>query len=127
MRRCMPTPCFACCRESRDGKFATMKKNAPSKTDSPSRLIDARIKELGDWHGAMLARIDGRIKKAAPNVDDARKRRGTPVRTKDATIWTGGACKAVQMVPSCDHSGMPRHFHSSTTSGSACLMRPHDG
>src|SRR5271163_2097402 len=29
----------------------------------------------------------------------------------------------VQMIPACDHTGTPRHFHSSTTSGSACLMR----
>src|SRR5262245_21329348 len=30
----------------------------------------------------------------------------------------------VQMIPACDHTGTPRHFHSSTTSGSACLMSP---
>src|SRR2546427_7064978 len=29
----------------------------------------------------------------------------------------------VQMIPACDHTGTPLHFHSSTTSGSACLMR----
>src|SRR5690348_5834482 len=29
----------------------------------------------------------------------------------------------VQMMPACSHTGTPRHFHSSTTSGSACLMR----
>jgi hypothetical protein len=37
-------------------------------TDSPSRLIDARIKELGDWRGQMLARIRRLIKRADPEV-----------------------------------------------------------
>jgi len=43
--------------------------------DSPSQLIDARIKELGDWRGEMLARIRKLIKQADPDVVD-RSRRG---------------------------------------------------
>ena len=49
-----------------------MKKASGSKesqgAESPSRLIDGRIKELGDWRGAMLARIRALIKEAAPEV-----------------------------------------------------------
>jgi hypothetical protein len=43
-----------------------MKKNDPRKPDSPSRRIDSRTKELGDWREEMLARIRTLIKQADP-------------------------------------------------------------
>ena len=46
---------------------------------SPSELIDARIKELGDWRGEMLGRLRGLIKEADPDVVEEWKWRGVPV------------------------------------------------
>ena len=45
-----------------------MKKSAATPGESPSRLIDARIKELGDWRGKVLAHVRALIKKADPGV-----------------------------------------------------------
>ena len=66
--------------------------------DSPSQLIDARIKELGDWRGEMLARIRKLIKQADPDVVEEWKWRGVPVWYHDGMICTGEAYKnAVKM------------------------------
>jgi hypothetical protein len=45
-----------------------MKKSATQKSESPARLIDARIKELGDWRGRMLSRLRALVKEADPDV-----------------------------------------------------------
>jgi hypothetical protein len=63
--------------------------------DSPSRQIDARIKELGDWRGETLARIRSIIKQAAPDVVEEWKWRGVPVWEHDGIICTGETYKAV--------------------------------
>ena len=63
--------------------------------DSPSRQIDARIKELGDWRGEMLARVRSIIKQADPEVIEEWKWRGVPVWERDGIIWTGETYKAV--------------------------------
>jgi hypothetical protein len=65
------------------------------KDDSPSRLIDARIKELGDWRGETLARVRRLIKQADPNVIETWKWRGVPVWEHDGIICTGETYKAV--------------------------------
>ena len=62
---------------------------------SPSEHIDARIAELGDWRGEMLARIRGIIKKADPAVVEEWKWRGVPVWEHDGIICTGETYKAV--------------------------------
>jgi hypothetical protein len=62
---------------------------------SPSRLIDGRIKELGDWRGEMLARIRRLIKEADPEVVETWKWRGVPVWEHDGIICTGETYKAV--------------------------------
>src|SRR5437763_5535593 len=62
---------------------------------SPSQHIDARIKELGDWRGEMLARIQSIIKKADPDVVEEWKWRGVPVWEHDGIICTGETYKAV--------------------------------
>src|SRR5262245_19278340 len=59
------------------------------KNDPPSRLIDARIKELGDWRGATLAKIRALIKQAVPGVTEEWKWRGVPVWYQDGMICTG--------------------------------------
>ena len=65
------------------------------KTESPSRLIDARIKELGDWRGQTLSRIRVLIKEADPGVVEEWKWRGVPVWAHDGLICTGETYKDV--------------------------------
>jgi hypothetical protein len=62
---------------------------------SPSRLIDGRIKALGDWRGAMLARVRDIIKAADPDVVEEWKWRGVPVWEHDGIICTGETYKDV--------------------------------
>jgi hypothetical protein len=78
-------------------KAATMTKSGAkqAKEDSPSRMIDARIKELGDWRGEMLARVRALIKQADPDVVEEWKWRGVPVWEHDGIICTGETYKAV--------------------------------
>lgn len=63
--------------------------------DSPSRLIDARIEELGDWRGETLARIRTLIKQADPEVVEEWKWRGVPVWSHAGMICTGETYKDV--------------------------------
>jgi hypothetical protein len=62
---------------------------------SPSRLIDGRIKELGDWRGDTLGRVRNLIKEACPDVVEEWKWRGVPVWERDGIICTGETYKAV--------------------------------
>ncbi len=72
-----------------------MKKKAPEKAKSPAKLIDARIKELGDWRGEMLSRIRAVVKQADPEVVEEWKWRGVPVWEHDGIISTGETYKSV--------------------------------
>src|SRR5437868_3335615 len=82
-------------------KVTTTMKN--TKTDSkeakgggsPSRLIDARIKELSDWRGETLARVQRFIKQADPEVVEEWKWRGVPVWSHAGIICTGETYKNV--------------------------------
>jgi hypothetical protein len=60
---------------------------------SPSRLIDARIKELSDWRGETLARVRSLIKEACPDVVEEWKWRGVPVWEHAGIICTGETYK----------------------------------
>lgn len=71
-----------------------MKKSAPKTTGSASALIDARIAELGDWRGEMLARIRTLIKEADPEVAEEWKW-GNPVWSHHGLICTGESYKKV--------------------------------
>jgi hypothetical protein len=62
---------------------------------SPSRLIDERIEELGDWRGETLSRLRALIKQADPEVVEEWKWRGVPVWSHDGIICTGETYKAV--------------------------------
>lgn len=66
-----------------------------AKSESPSALIEARIKELGDWRGETLARIRALIKEADPEVVETWKWRGVPVWEHDGIICTGESYKKV--------------------------------
>ena len=72
-----------------------MAKTSTTASDSPSRLIDARIKELGDWRGKMLAHVRALIKAADPAVVEEWKWRGVPVWSHDGIICTGETYKSV--------------------------------
>ncbi|MDX1891134.1 DUF1801 domain-containing protein [Mycolicibacterium sp. 050158] len=61
--------------------------------DSPSQKIDARIAELGDWRGDVLARIRAAIKKADPDVVEEWKWRGVPTWYHDGMLCTGETYK----------------------------------
>ena len=63
--------------------------------DSPSHLIDARIKELGDWRGETLSRLRTLIQQAAPEVVEEWKWRGVPVWYHAGMICTGETYKNV--------------------------------
>jgi hypothetical protein len=71
----------------------TMKKSPTTTGDSPSRLIDARIKELNDWRGKTLSRLRALIKQADPGVVEEWKWRGVPVWYHDGMICTGETYK----------------------------------
>jgi hypothetical protein len=78
-----------------EGAANDMKKSATTKGESPSRLIDARIKELDDWRGKTLSHVRALIKQADPEVVEEWKWRGVPVWSHDGLICTGETYKSV--------------------------------
>lgn len=72
-----------------------MERSASPPTSSPSRLIDARIKELGDWRGETLSRLRALIKEADPEVTEEWKWRGVPVWYDHGMLFTGETYKEV--------------------------------
>src|ERR1700756_1203296 len=72
-----------------------MKKSASQKSKSPSQLIDARIKELGDWRGKMLSRLRTLVKEADPEGGGGGKGGGGPGGAPDGLICTGETYKNV--------------------------------
>jgi len=72
-----------------------MEKSAMTDGEAPSRLIDARIKELDDWRGKTLAHVRALIKQADPEVVEEWKWRGVPVWSHHGLICTGETYKAV--------------------------------
>jgi hypothetical protein len=82
-------------KRSSGGKQALiMKKSGSQRVESASRLIDARIQELGDWRGEMLSRLRALIKQADPEVVEEWKWT-TPVWSHDGLICTGETYKSV--------------------------------
>ncbi len=63
--------------------------------NSPSQLIDGRIKELGDWRGETLARVRALIHEAIPDVVEEWKWRGVPTWYQGGMICTGETYKKV--------------------------------
>ena len=72
-----------------------MKNSATTVDESPSRLIDARIKELDDWRGKTLSHVRALIKQADPEVVEEWKWRGVPVWSHDGLICTGETYKSI--------------------------------
>jgi hypothetical protein len=107
-----------------------MKKSATTNDESPSRLIDARIKVLGDWRGKTLSRIRALIKQADPDVVEEWKWRGVPVWYHDGMICTGESYKSVVKVTFAkgaslkDPAGL---FNSSLEGNTRRAIDFHDG
>ncbi len=72
-----------------------MRKSESQTDESPSRLIDGRIKELGDWRGETLSRLRALIKQVDPEVVEEWKWRGVPVWSHGGMICTGETYKGV--------------------------------
>jgi len=77
------------------GAAAGTKTGRPAIAESPSDLIDARIRELDDWRGEMLSRLRALIKEADPGVTEEWKWRGTPVWSHHGIICTGETYRKV--------------------------------
>lgn len=71
-----------------------MKTTETTKTENPAALIDARIKELSDWRGPMLAHVRALIRQADPEVVEEVKWRGVPVWEHAGIICTGETYKS---------------------------------
>ena len=72
-----------------------MTQHGSQESQSPSQLIDARIKELGDWRGEMLSRLRALIREADPEVVEEWKWRGVPVWSHAGLICTGETYKSI--------------------------------
>jgi hypothetical protein len=72
-----------------------MDKSATPEDASPSRLIDARIRELDDWRGGTLSHVRALIRQADPEVVEEWKWRGVPVWSHAGLICTGETYKSV--------------------------------
>jgi hypothetical protein len=94
MRRAASAICRSLETEE-EGMDRGMKKKGSQKGQSPSQLIDARIKELGDWRGKLLIRLRTLVKEADPEVVEEWKWRGVPVWSHDGLICTGETYKNV--------------------------------
>jgi hypothetical protein len=85
-----------------------MKKAKTGSTEkSPSALIDARIKELNDWRGKMLARVRRHIREADPGVTETWKWRGVPVWEHDGIICTGEIYRAAVKLTFAKGAALP--------------------
>jgi hypothetical protein len=84
-----------------------MTKSAAEDSESPSRLIDARIRELGDWRGETLAGVRALIHAADPEVVETWKWRGVPVWEHGGIICTGETYKAVVKLTFAKGASLP--------------------
>jgi hypothetical protein len=72
-----------------------MSKSGSQEGQSPSQMIDERIRELDDWRGKLLSHLRALIKQADPEVVEEWKWRGVPVWYHDGMICTGETYKTV--------------------------------
>ena len=107
-----------------------MKKSGSQTSKSPSQLIDARIKELGDWRGKMLSRLRGLIKEADPDVVEEWKWRGVPVWSHDGLICTGETYQTVVKMTFAKGAALKdssRLFNSSLVGNTRRAIDFHEG
>ena len=114
-------------------KKTSVKKTSAKKTQagaSPARLIDGRIKELGDWRGEMLARIRALIKQADPDVVEEWKWRGVPVWEHAGIICTGETYKSIVKLTFAKGASLKdpaRLFNSSLEGNTRRAIDIHEG
>jgi hypothetical protein len=97
---------------------------------SPSRLIDARIKELGDWRGETLAQVRALIKEADPEVVEEWKWGWTPVWEHDGIICTGETYKKAVKLTFAKGASLPdpaKLFNSSLEGNVRRAIDIHEG
>lgn len=96
-----------------------MEKSVAATDESPSRLIDARIEELGDWRGKTLAHVRALIKEADPDVVEEWKWRGVPVWSHSGIICTGETYKSVVKLTFAKGASLddPRRVFNSSLDG----------
>jgi hypothetical protein len=96
-----------------------MTKSGSENAKSPSRMIDARIEELDDWRGRLLARLRVWIKQADPDVVEEWKWRGVPVWSHDGIICTGETYKNVVKMTFAKGASLddPTHLFNSSLDG----------
>ena len=106
-----------------------MKQSATKRAESPSRLIDARIAELGDWRGEMLSRLRALIKQADPDVVEEWKWM-TPVWSHDGILCTGESYKKAVKMTFAKGASLPdpsRLFNSSLEGNTRRAIDIHEG
>jgi hypothetical protein len=96
-----------------------VKKSGSPKTKSPSQLIDAKIKQLGDWRGELLGRLRALVKDADPDVVEEWKWRGVPVWSHDGLICTGETYKSVVKMTFAKGAALkdPAHLFNASLEG----------
>ena len=96
-----------------------MEKSVSRKSASPSRLIDTRIEELGDWRGPMLGRLRALVKAADPEVVEEWKWRGVPVWSHAGLICTGETYKSVLKMTFAKGAALedPAHLFNASLDG----------
>ena len=98
-----------------------MKDGTTTKGESPSRLIDARIRQLDDWRGKTLSHVRALIKQADPEAVEEWKWRGVPVWSHDGLICTGETYKSVVKLTFAKGASLkdPSGLFNSSLEGSA--------
>jgi hypothetical protein len=95
-----------------------MNKSTKPKSESPSKLIDGRIKELDDWRGATLSLMRKLIKEVDPDIVEEWKWRGVPVWEHDGMICTGETYKSHVKVTFAKGASLSDPSHLFTQPGS---------
>ncbi|MEO6802538.1 MAG: DUF1801 domain-containing protein [Granulicella sp.] len=111
-------------------KAKTTPGSTPAKGESPSQLIDGRIKELADWRGKMLLHVRTLIKQAVPEVVEEWKWRGVPVWSFDGILCTGETYKSVVKLTFAKGASLEdpsRLFNSSLEGNTRRAIDIHEG
>src|SRR5665213_1469870 len=107
-----------------------MKNSGSKKSKSPSQLIDARIKELGDWRGKMLGQVRTLVKQADSDIVEEWKWRGVPVWSHGGIICTGETYKGVVKLTFAKGASLEdpsRLFNSSLEGNTRRAIDIHEG
>lgn len=96
-----------------------MKRSGSGQAGSASKLIDRRIKELGDWRGKTLQRVREIIKEADPEIVEEWKWMGTPVWSHDGLVCTGETYKNIVKMTFVKGASLkdPSHLFNSSLEG----------